>query len=123
MYRRVILLCIAWLYGVSAYLLEVQPPPPEQAKLYTHITEFMPLSAWGCLWGLVAVLAVLGAFFKRWFDIAAFCTAEFVIAAWATLFAWSFWQFHIYRGLLSVSVYYVLAVMFATISGWVDHKP
>lgn len=118
-HRKASLLCIAWLFGVTGWQLFTQPPVRNAAALaqYSVLFRWLSIHTWGVLWLVAAGLCVLGAFVRRAESIG-FTVTELLLCAWATGILIAFLETHFYRGLLSISIYYVLAVLFMIISNW-----
>lgn len=106
-HRGSALLFFSLLDFVYAYSLFV--PPKEVVGQLSFIQDVAPLSWWGTLWTIVAVICLVNAFRTR--DRWGFTAAMLIKVMWGALY--------VYGGILGVERAYLGAVIWLCLAGWV----
>lgn len=95
--------------------------PPINAQLlapYKILLEMFSFQVWGEMWVAVGIICLISAVFGRRLEVFGFAAAELLLSLWSTGLLISFIETRYYRGILSVSVYFSLAVLFLIIGSW-----
>lgn len=118
--RGAALLVFAYIdYVIGWSLLDPQLRAQTQAvPVYRALVDIAPLTVWGWLWLLVAVVCTVQAVMRS--DVWAYSAAIGIKALWAGGMAYAAVVFHAPRGWLSASLWGVIAALLVIINGWLE---
>lgn len=116
--------CIDYVIGWSLLDAELRAQT-EMVPVYRALRNIAPLTVWGWLWLVVAVVCTVQAVMRT--DVWAYASAIGIKVVWAGGMAYSWVVFHAPRGWLSASLWGVIAALLVVINGWpepsVTHPP
>lgn len=114
--RGAILLSYGAVWALYGYA-QIASPQPDQRGLQPAL-ELMPLDAWGWLWVLTGLGAVVSAWLPQGRDWIAFLLLPLMVLPWMAsyLIAWLAGDFP--RGWVATLVWGVIAVPLLVVAGW-----
>jgi hypothetical protein len=114
--RGVILLCYGAVWALYGYA-QVASPPPDRRGLQPLI-ELAPLAAWGWLWMVAGVLAMVSAWLPTGRDWAAFPALQLVVLPWMGCYLVTWLMGDYPRGWIAAAVWGLISVPVWVVAGW-----
>lgn len=102
--------------GVSLLDPRSWPKGEPAQTAYAVVLMVAPYQVWGCIWIGVGLVCAIQAFMAR--DRLAFAAAITLKIAWGACFLGSWLLFGVYRGWLSVAIWFSFAAFVAILAGW-----